>query len=194
MVTGHVPVLLEEVLEFLASSRGHAYLDLTFGGGGHTKALLERIPESTVVAADQDPDVAVRAEALQKTFSGRLRFEACNFAEMGMIQDTGFTGVLMDLGVSSDQLDEPSRGFSFREDAPMDMRMNPQQGLSAAEFLETASLEEIETALKDYGEEPRWRAVASAIVDARGTGVLGRTASFAELVEQHASRSAPGRR
>ena len=193
---GHVPVLLDEVVELLGSSRGrtHAFLDLTFGGGGHAREILERIPGSSVVALDQDPAAAERAAVLQETFSGRLRFETRNFEEMGMIQDTGYTGVLMDLGVSSYQLDEGFRGFSFREDAPMDMRMNPSQGQSAAEFLETASLEAIETALRDYGEESRWRAVARAIVEARGTGVLARTASFAGLVEQHAARSAPGRR
>ena len=193
-MTGHIPVLLEEVLEFFGSSRNSSYLDLTFGGGGHARALLERIPDSTVMAMDQDPLAKERAEALEEIFSGRLRFETCNFSELGNIQSSGFTGVLMDLGVSSFQLDEVSRGFSFREDAPMDMRMNPQQGQTAAEFLETTSLREIETALRDYGEEPRWRAVAKAIVEARGSGALERTASFAALVELHALRSAPGRR
>jgi len=191
---GHIPVLLDEVVESMGALRGRAFLDLTFGGGGHAQAILERVPGSTVLAFDQDPAAQARAAQLQETFSERLRFEARNFEEMGMIQDTGFTGVLMDLGVSSFQLDELSRGFSFRDDAPMDMRMNSSQGQTAAEFLETASLEAIETALRDYGEESRWRAVARAIVEARGTGVLARTASFAELVEQHAARSAPGRR
>jgi len=193
-MTGHIPVLLEEVLGFFGSLCGHAYLDLTFGGGGHSRALLERIPRSTVTAIDQDPFAESRAMALAEIFSGRLHYETCNFSELGNIQDTGFTGVLMDLGVSSYQLDDASRGFSFKEDAPMDMRMNPQLGQTAAEFLETASLREIETALRDYGEEPRWRAVTKAIVEARGSGALERTASFAELVKCHAFRPAPGRR
>ena len=97
---GHVPVLLDEVIEVLGSSRACArkYLDLTFGGGGHTREILERIPDSKVVAFDQDPSAITRADLLLKNFSKRLRFEARNFEEMGIIQDTGYTGVLMDLG------------------------------------------------------------------------------------------------
>ena len=196
VLKGHVPVLLDEVIEVLGSSRACArkYLDLTFGGGGHTREILERIPDSKVVAFDQDPSAVTRADLLRKNFSERLRFEARNFEEMGIIQDTGYTGVLMDLGVSSYQLDEVDRGFSFREDAPMDMRMNTSQGKTAAEFLENASLEAIETAIREFGEESRWRAISRAIVEARGTGILSRTSSFAALVTQHASRPAPGRR
>ncbi len=193
-MTGHIPVLLEEVLAFFSRMHGGACLDLTFGGGGHTQAILEHLPDATVLAMDQDPVAARNAASLQENFSGRLRFEARNFADLENIQESGFTGVLMDLGVSSFQLDDVSRGFSFREDAPLDMRMNPQQGQTAAEFLEKGSLREIETALRDYGEEPRWRAIARAIIEARGKGLLQRTASLAALVEQHAPRTAPGRR
>lgn len=193
-MTGHVPVLLEEVIDFFGTAPSPSYLDLTFGGGGHARALLERIPDSKVIAIDQDPMAKERAQSFVETFPERFRFETRNFSDLGNIQNSGFTGVLMDLGVSSFQLDEVTRGFSFREDAPMDMRMNPQQGQTAAEFLETKSLREIETALRDFGEEPRWRTVARAIVDARGSGVLQRTASFAALVERHAFRQASGRR
>jgi 16S rRNA (cytosine1402-N4)-methyltransferase len=198
-VTGHQPVLLEEVMALFSQSDVDPSLpsiivDATFGGGGHTRAILERFPEAKVVGVDQDPAALSRAEDIIKNFQGRFRIEARNFSEMGNIQDTDLTGVLMDLGVSSFQLDETERGFSFRFDAPLDMRMNPQQGQSAADFLETASLREIETALRDYGEEPRWRKIANAIVEARGTGVLQRTGSFAKFVEQFASRPSPRRR
>jgi len=198
-MNGHAPVLLNEVLELFLQAQCEAslprlYIDATFGGGGHTRAILERIPESKVIGIDQDPAALKRAEVISTEFEGRFRIEARNFSQMGNIQDTDLTGVLMDLGVSSFQLDEAERGFSFRSDAPLDMRMNPQQGQNAADFLETASLREIETALRDYGEETSWRRIANAIVGARGTGILQRTASFAKLVEDNTPRPQPRRR
>jgi 16S rRNA (cytosine1402-N4)-methyltransferase len=197
-MNGHLPVMLEEVLYLLSQATcgegSPVIVDATFGGGGHTRAILNRFPECRVIGIDRDPAAVERAEDIIKNFDGRFRIEARNFSEMGKIQDTDLTGVLMDLGVSSYQLDEVERGFSFRSDAPLDMRMNPQQGQSAADFLETASLGEIETALRDFGEEPRWRKIAYAIVEARGTGVLQRTGSFAKFVEQFASRPSPRRR
>ncbi len=198
-MSGHAPVLLDEVLGLLGQAQCDAslplvFMDGTFGGGGHTRAILEKFPGCRVVGIDQDPAARVRAESIENDFQGRFRLETRNFSEMGKLRDTNLTGVLMDLGVSSYQLDEAGRGFSFRSEAPLDMRMNPLQGQSAADFLETASQGEIETALRDYGEEAGWRKIANAIVGVRGTGILQRTSSFAELVEQHAPRPSPRRR
>ena len=197
-MSGHAPVLLGEVLDLLGQAQcetsSSKYVDATFGGGGHTRAILERFTDANVVGIDQDPAARERAVEIEKDFQGKFRLETRNFSEMGKLHDTDLTGVLMDLGVSSYQLDEAARGFSFRSDAPLDMRMNPQQGQSAADFLENASQGEIETALRDYGEEAGWRKIANAIVGVRGTGILQRTASFADLVEQYAPRPSPRRR
>jgi len=179
---GHLPVLCAEVVELLVRGEGQDYLDATFGGGGHTRALLEADPHGTVVAVDQDPAAAARAAALKAEFGERLCFFAMNFEETGGLREEGFAGAVFDLGVSSFQLDAGERGFSFRGDAPADMRMNPQAGVPAWEFLESAPREELVRAVRDYGEEPRWRRVVAAIEEARGTGRLARTGSLAEVV------------
>ena len=191
-MTSHVPVLLEECLALLAPQSGRAYLDGTFGGGGHAAAILARAPGCTLDALDRDPEAAVRATALLTEHAGRLRFHAENFRHLDRIPGR-FDGVLLDIGVSSFQLDVAERGFSFRHDAPNDMRMDTRTGRSAAEFLERAERAEIERAVRDYGEEPRWYRVVNAILAARGTGRLTRTASFAELVAE-AAPPAPGPR
>lgn len=173
--------MLEETLALLAPRDGGAYMDCTFGGGGHTAALLARAPEARVTALDQDPEAAPRAAELAARVQGRLTFFPINFRDLDRVPG-GFDGVLMDIGVSSYQLDTPERGFSFRHDAPADMRMDTTRGRSASEFLETGSRAEIEQAIRDHGEEPRWRRVVEAILAARGTGRLSRTASLAELI------------
>jgi 16S rRNA (cytosine1402-N4)-methyltransferase len=180
-MTSHVPVLLEECLTLLAPQDGRAYLDCTFGGGGHTAAILARAPRCTVDAMDRDPAAGERSAELLAAHAGRLRFHSENFRHLDRVPGL-FDGVLMDIGVSSYQLDVPERGFSFRFDAPNDMRMDTRVGRSAAEFLERGERAEIERAVRDYGEEPRWFRVVNAIIAARGTGRLARTASFAELV------------
>ena len=179
----HVPVLLEATMEYLKPEEGGLFLDGTFGGGGHTRAMLDSSPKVCVVAIDQDPEAEERALALKKTYGDRFRFYSMNFADIGQLEERRFDGILFDFGLSSFQLDEGERGFSFRFDAPLDMRMNNREGITASEFLETASEADLIRAVRDYGEERSWRKVVAAILDARGKGILERTQSFAELVE-----------
>ena len=186
----HVPVLLEAAMEYLKPEEGGLFLDGTFGGGGHTRAMLDSSPEVCVVAIDQDPEAEERALALKKVYGDRFRFYSMNFANIGQLEERRFDGILFDFGLSSFQLDEGERGFSFRFDAPLDMRMNNREGITASEFLETASEADLIRAVRDYGEERSWRKVVAAILDARGKGILERTQSFAELVESVIPRRA----
>jgi 16S rRNA (cytosine1402-N4)-methyltransferase len=172
--------MLHEVLEYLAPLPGQCHLDCTFGGGGHTRAILST--GASVVALDRDPAAADRTTALRTEFPATFRFVDLDFGDLAALPDTGFHGILFDLGVSSFQLDEANRGFAFRNDAPADMRMDPRSGQPAAQWLEVASHDSLVHAIRDYGEEPNWRRVVRAIESARGTGALARTASLAQLV------------
>ncbi len=180
MTPGHQPVMLHEVLEYLAPLPGQCHLDCTFGGGGHTRAILAT--GASVVALDRDPAAADRAAAYRAEFPATFRFVDLDFGDLASLPDTGFHGILFDLGVSSFQLDEADRGFAFRQDAPADMRMDPRAGIPAAQWLEVASHDSLVRAIRDYGEEPNWRRVVRAIESARGTPALARTASLAQLV------------
>ncbi len=191
---GHIPVLLRETLELLSPRAGAKLLDGTFGGGGHTRAVLSAAEGVTVVATDRDPAAAPRAEKVKAEFGDRFRFYAMNFGDLAELEEEGFDGILFDFGLSSFQLDTAERGFSFREDAPVDMRMNPNAGISAAEFLETADEEALVRAVRNYGEEKRWRRVVQSIIDARGTGRLQRTQSLAELVTDAVGPTPRGRK
>jgi 16S rRNA (cytosine1402-N4)-methyltransferase len=179
----HIPVLLDECMACLKPERGGAFADLTFGGGGHSREILEASPRNTLLAMDCDPDAQERADVVSSEYGDRFTFFDSSFRNLDQVASPGdLDGVLMDLGISSFQLMEPDKGFSFRLDAPIDMRLDPREGQSAAEFLESASYESLVRAVREYGEERRWRRVVDAIIKARGTGVLARTMSAAELV------------
>jgi 16S rRNA (cytosine1402-N4)-methyltransferase len=201
MTPGHQPVLVGEVMGFLAPAPGGKFLDCTFGGGGHSRALLETADNVHVIALDRDPEAAPRAAELSADFPGRFTLLDRDFGRLGGLAETGFDGILFDFGVSSFQLDNPERGFSFREDGPADMRMDPRSGVPASLWLETATEEMLARAVRDFGEEHSWRRVVRALVAARGTGKLGGTATLAAVIaeaiparERHASRIHPATR
>jgi len=189
----HIPVLLREILEHFALKGEARVLDCTFGGGGHTKAFLEAGEGIKVVAIDKDPQAGERVKRLEKEYGKRIRFYDMSFDELDRIEEKDFDDILFDLGVSSFQFDEPHRGFSFRYSAEVDMRLDPREGSSAAEFLEKASHLDLVKAVRDYGEETAWRAVVGAIEKARGSGVLKNTQSFADLVSKAVGNQGRGK-
>ncbi len=180
----HVPVLLDEVVNNLVHAEQGTYVDATFGRGGHTQALLRRLgPGGRVFAVDRDPEAVAYGRVLA-TDEPRLHIHHGRFAELErFVAEWGLDcvdGVLLDLGVSSPQLDDASRGFSFRETGPLDMRMDPSQSVTAASWLNTCDPEELTVVLKRYGEERFARRIARAIISGRPVTT---TAELAALVE-----------
>lgn len=184
----HTPVLVAEVLEALNIKADGVYFDATFGRGGHSAALLQRLgPLGRVVAIDRDPE-AVRSAERHFADEPRLVMRSARFDESGEVvrnvlgARTGLDGAIADLGVSSPQLDDPRRGFSFNAAGPVDMRMDPAAPLSAAEWLAEVEERDLARVLREYGEERYARRIAHAIVSARGTPALESTTALAELI------------
>ncbi len=183
MDRAHQPVLLEEAIAALMVSPDGAYLDGTFGRGGHSARILDALsPAGTLIGFDQDPAAIVAASELAQR-DPRFHFYPVNFQALGdRVEPASLSGILLDLGVSSPQLDEPSRGFSFSHDGPLDMRMNPSEGESAAGWLSRASESEVARVLRTLGEERFARRIAAAIVAARNQAPIERTGQLAEIV------------
>ena len=180
----HYPVMLPQVLEGLRVRADGTYLDGTLGRGGHARAVLERLgPEGRLLLMDKDPEAIASAER-QFAADGRVALRRGSFAELAQWDATagGLDGVLFDLGVSSPQLDVAERGFSFRNDGPLDMRMDPDSGESAAQWLARASEAEIADVLWTYGEERMSRRIARTIVQRRAEAPITRTTQLAELI------------
>lgn len=180
----HVPVLLERSLEYLAIKPNGVYVDATFGGGGHTRAILEHLHDGRLIAFDTDPDAAERARSISNP---AFSFVAANFRTIAgvaaALRIAPLDGILFDLGVSSMQLEDTRRGFSLTREAPLDMRMNQYEGRSAYDVLNTATERELATLFHDYGEERAARKVARAIVERRSSGTLPKTTvDFARFV------------
>lgn len=181
----HTTVLLDEAVNGLNIRADGTYIDGTFGRGGHSKLILSRLgPEGRLVAIDRDPQAIAAAETIQDS-----RFSIIHgpFSSLASYVDTlGLTGridgVLLDLGVSSPQLDDPERGFSFMRDGPLDMRMDPTRGQSAAQWLQTAEADDIVWVLKTFGEERFAKRIARAIVERNRTEPMTRTRELAELI------------
>jgi len=185
----HISVMLEEVLKFLQPEAGGCYIDGTVGGGGHTAALLERsAPDGRVLGIDADVHALERVRARLAGYidCGRLVLVHANFADLAHITaQTGFNaiqGVLLDLGFSSDQMNDPQRGFSFSADGPLDMRLDQSLAVSAADLINTASEQELADIFWRYGEESRSRQIARRVVHKRAMGAITRTEQLAELV------------
>ena len=177
-MSGHVPVMLAEVLETLSPRDGAHYVDGTFGGGGYASAILEAA-DCRVLGIDRDPAAIARGQALVQRFGGRLTLVQGEFSRMGEFT-LATDGVVLDLGVSSFQFDEPARGFSFREDGPLDMRMS-LSGESAADIVNGADERTLSQIIARYGEEKNARRIARAITAARP--VTG-TAQLAAIVSE----------
>lgn len=186
----HIPVLTSEALAGLALRADGTYVDGTFGRGGHSRAMLAQLgPQGRLIALDRDPQAA---QAAREIHDARFSFFQLRFSQLSQAAGAGVQGMLFDLGVSSPQLDDPLRGFSFRTDAPLDMRMDPGAGASAAQWLADAQEEEIREVIRHYGEERFAKQIAAAIVAARGSQPIVRTRQLADLVAKAVRTREPG--
>lgn len=194
----HTPVLLEESLEALAINPGGTYLDGTFGRGGHARALLGRLgPAGRLLALDRDPSAVAVGDAMERR-DPRFSMDHAAFSRVeAVVRRRGcfgrVDGLLLDLGVSSPQLDEPGRGFSFSADGPLDMRMDTSGGQSAAQWLAKAKEGEIARVLREYGEERFAGRIARAIVCARNEGPVATTRALADIVAAASPTREPGK-
>ena len=184
----HVPVLLAEVLEALAPLPGARILDGTFGAGGYSRAILQA--GASVIAIDRDPTVLPHAERLSAEFPDRFSFAAGTFSDLDDLAGGPVDGVVLDIGVSSMQLDQAGRGFSFMNDGPLDMRMTPE-GATAADLVNTLDETELANLLYQFGEERKSRRIAHGIVAARANRLFESTTELARFIERAIGRK-PG--
>jgi 16S rRNA (cytosine1402-N4)-methyltransferase len=187
----HRPVLVQEVIQGLALRGGGTYVDGTFGRGGHSRAILSRLgPQGRLIALDRDPQAEEAAAGISDP---RFRFVRARFSDLSnVLKQQKVEGLLFDLGVSSPQLDEAARGFSFRADGPLDMRMDPSSGISAAQWLAQAEEEEIREVIRGYGEERFAKQIAAAIVATRVREPIVGTRQLAGIVGQAVRTREPG--
>jgi 16S rRNA (cytosine1402-N4)-methyltransferase len=187
----HTTVLLNEAVEAVVSDPDGTYVDATFGRGGHARLILSRLsPQGRLIAFDKDPDAIAQAGTI---IDPRFSIRHEGFRHLGALPPASVAGVLMDLGVSSPQIDNPERGFSFRFDGPLDMRMDTTRGESVAEWLATADVQQIAEVIRDYGEERFALPVAKAIVARRQErGPVSTTTELAELVAGTVKTREPG--
>ncbi|MCA3555581.1 16S rRNA (cytosine(1402)-N(4))-methyltransferase RsmH [Aestuariivirga sp.] len=186
----HVPVMLAEVLSALSPRAGAVYVDGTFGAGGYTRAILDAA-DCRVIAIDRDPSAIRSGQAMVAEFSPRLSLREGRFACMeALAGDERIDGIVLDIGVSSMQLDEAERGFSFLRDGPLDMRM-AQAGASAADVVNALPQEMLSNIIHVFGEEPRSRAIARAIVDARKNAPIATTLGLVRAIERVTGRPRP---
>lgn len=185
----HKPVMVREVLQGLNILPNGIYVDATFGRGGHSRAILKALSnEGRLYAMDRDPEALSSAQALMEE-DPRFLFQAERFSNLQAFCDaasiTGkVNGIVLDLGVSSPQLDQPKRGFSFQSSGPLDMRMDPTQGISASEWLNSADESEIQAVLRDFGEERFYKRIAHAIIVARNNAPITTTEQLADIVKR----------
>ena len=176
----HAPVLLNEVLIALQPYSGGVYIDGTVGAGGHAAAILRQAqPEGRLFGLDQDPMALALARQQLAPFGTQVTLIHANFQQLGRLALPQVDGILLDIGVSSMQLDQNERGFSFQTDGPLDMRMNTTTGETAADLVNTLPEDELANLIYQYGEEPRSRRIAKAIVQARP---IERTLPLAQLI------------
>jgi len=185
----HLPVLLEETVASLAVKADGIYIDGTFGRGGHARQVLSHLSgQGHLLGLDKDPAAIATANQLSLQ-DPRFSIEQCSFADMSAVVNERLwqgkvDGILLDIGVSSPQIDVADRGFSFQKDGPLDMRMNPDVGVSAAEWLATAKVEDITFVIKTLGEERFGKRIASAIVETREHTPIVSTTQLAALVDK----------
>ncbi len=199
MDEGHLPVMVEEVMTALSPSPGSFHIDGTVGGGGHTLRILEAAsPDGRVLGLDADPRALERTRTRLAGYGDRLTLRHTNFGSIGEVaRDAGFgqvDGVLLDLGLSSHQLAERDRGFSFRSEGPLDMRFDPTTGAPASELVATLDEEALTRLLRTYGEEPHARRIARAIVAERATAPIETADRLAAIVAAAAPGPRPGTR
>lgn len=190
----HLPVLLDAVIRGLKLNPAGCYIDATFGRGGHSSGILAGLSDlGQLIAVDRD-DAAIAAANSLKDSDARVRVQHANFSDLDRLPGVAVQsvdGILLDLGVSSPQLDQAARGFSFMHDGPLDMRMDQSREPSAEQYLNDVSETELLRVLREYGEEPQAKKIAAAIISARGT--LTRTGQLANLVSDVKGRGKPGR-